>query len=132
MKDWVIAVIGSRTYTNYEELTAILDSLIAAQPERNVSLISGGARGADSLAERYAAAAGITIVVLKPDYVAHGKAAPFIRNKDIIDGCSEVVYFWDGQSRGTKHAVDYAESLGRPLSPVLFDPPPKKSFFDTD
>lgn len=102
-----IAVIGSRGFNNYELLRELLDLL-------NISeVISGGAVGADKLAERYANNRGIPTKIFYPNYEAYGKGAPLVRNKQIVDNCELVVSFWDGQSRGTKHTMDYATSVGK-------------------
>jgi len=43
-------------------------------------LVSGGAKGADTLAERFAKELGIDCEVFLADWNKHGKAAGFIHN----------------------------------------------------
>ena len=74
-------------------------------------IVSGGAKGADSLAARYANEKGIPLVVFLPVWDKYGKRAGFVRNKEIVKASDIVICFWDGQSRGTKHSIDYAEKL---------------------
>ncbi len=46
----VIAVVGSRSFTNYSLVEEVLDRFTVSTD----ILVSGGAKGADTLAERYA------------------------------------------------------------------------------
>jgi hypothetical protein len=82
-----LAVVGSRDFTDYKMVKKELDKL-------NFDLmVSGGARGADSLGERYADEHGIETFIFKPDWTKHGKAAGMIRNKDIVDACDVLIAF---------------------------------------
>ncbi|MBP0613681.1 DUF2493 domain-containing protein [Chryseobacterium sp. cx-311] len=54
-------------------------------------IVSGGAKGADTLAERYAKDIGRPMVVYRPDYKMFGRAAPCVRNSEIIEN-SDIVY----------------------------------------
>lgn len=113
-----VAVVGSRSFEDYALLKKTLDELYP-----NITLIvSGGARGADSLSEQYAKEEGIRTLIFKPDWEKHGRAAGFIRNRDIVENSDHVVAFWDGKSRGTKNSMDLATKLGKTLKTVLFTP----------
>ena len=37
-----------------------------------------------------------------------------IRNKEMIDFCDILISFWDGESTGTLHAINYCKEVGRP------------------
>ena len=76
-------------------------------------IISGGARGADALGERFAKEHDIECVVYRADWNKYGKRAGFIRNHDIINACTHCVAFWDGESRGTKHDIDLCREQGK-------------------
>lgn len=104
-----VAVIGSRTFQDYPLLEAILDE------EEITTIVSGGARGADTLAEQYAKAHNILFEVHRPDWNQYGKRAGFIRNKDIISSCDKVIAFWDGESKGTAHSIDIAQYQKKPV-----------------
>ncbi len=105
-KTMKIAVIGSRTATakHYEELTARLETLNATE------IISGGADGADALAERYALETGTKLTTYLPDWNKYGKAAGPMRNQDIINAAEIVVALWDGVSRGTADSLKKAKA----------------------
>lgn len=83
-------------------------------------IVSGGARGADSLAEKYANENKINTDICLPDYNKYGRKAPFIRNKQIVNGSDVIIAFWDGKSKGTKHSIDYAKSKGKKVIVFLF------------
>lgn len=105
-----LAVVGSRTFSDYAFMKKILEFHSCTQ------IISGGAKGADSLAKQYAGEKGIPIKEFLPNWDKDGKAAGFIRNKQIVDSCDELVAFWDKKSRGTKHSIDLAETASKPVS----------------
>lgn len=108
MKVKRIAVIGSRTaHIDAEALAAYIFS--------DAIIISGGAKGADTIAETFAISHNLPITIYKPDYKKHGKAAPLIRNRMIIDNCDQVIAIWDGISKGTKFTLDYAKKQGKPI-----------------
>lgn len=99
-----IAVIGSRNFHNYDLLKSTLNQY------HNIDLIiSGGASGADSLAERYASEVGIKTLIFKPGWDTYGKKAGYLRNIDIVLSSDLVIAFWDGKSKGTKHSIDLAK-----------------------
>lgn len=102
-----IAVIGSRTFDNYELLCKSLDTFYP----KITQIISGGALGADSLAERFAKEQGISTLIFKPDWEKYGKVAGFIRNKDIVESADIVVAFWNGVSKGTFNSIDHAYKM---------------------
>ena len=95
----VLAVVGSKSFMDYELLSQKLQTISFK------TIISGGARGADTLAERYAEEHQIPIEVIKPQWKQLGKMAGYIRNEEIISKCDFCIAFWDGESRGTKHMI---------------------------
>ncbi|MBQ4591287.1 MAG: DUF2493 domain-containing protein [Clostridia bacterium] len=102
-----VAVIGSRGIT-VPDLTPYL-------PENTTEIVSGGAKGADSCAKEYALARGIPLTEFLPDYRRYGRGAPLKRNLQIIEYADLVLAFWDGQSRGTGHAIDLCGKTGKPV-----------------
>lgn len=96
-------VIGSRTFFDYSLLKEVLDKHYISR------IVSGGAKGADSLAARYASEEDILLLEFLPDYNKYGKKAPFVRNKLIVDASDVIIAFWDGKSNGTKNSLDYAK-----------------------
>ncbi len=107
-----LGIVGSRTYNDYEEFKDIVTRLIAKY--KHIELVSGGASGADSLAERYAKEFNIPIKIFKPDW-SKGKGAGFIRNVVIWNNIDLCIAFWDGKSRGTEHSLTLATKQKKQL-----------------
>ena len=105
-----IAVIGSREIDNI--------NLEKHLPKECDEIVSGGARGVDSLAADYARQRGLKLTVFRPDYDSFGRSAPIIRNKDIVNYADKVLAFWDGVSRGTSFVIDYCKRVGKPCKVV--------------
>lgn len=105
------AIVGSRTCTSKKFVFPILDKVLSSGD----IIISGGARGADSLAEEYAKQKEFTVVVYKAMWDLYGKSAGYKRNMQIIDDSDEVIAFWDGVSKGTKHSINLAKVAKKPV-----------------
>ena len=97
----ILAVVGSRWFSDYSRMKRVLSEYSIKK------IVSGGAQGADSLAERYAKENSIPVLKYIPDW-SKGKSAGIKRNVKIVDDAEGVVAFWDGASPGTKHSVDLA------------------------
>ena len=80
-----LAVVGSRNFNNYE----LLKEKINENKWDIEAIVSGGARGADSLGARYAQENNIPLIEFTPDWKKHGKSAGFKRNVDIINECDK-------------------------------------------
>ena len=110
-----IAVIGSRKFTEYEMLDSVVSEVIASFKKKlqlsEVTIVSGGAKGTDLLAERFANQHSFPIMIFRPDYKSFGKAAPIRRNREILEHSDMVIAFWDGASKGTRYMIENAEKL---------------------
>ncbi len=112
-----LAVVGSRTFSNYNLLCESIDSLGI-----NISeIVSGGASGADSLAEKWAKENEIPYTIIKPDWAKYGKGAGIKRNKQIIESCDQCLAFWDGKSKGTASGIKLAKQLNKPIHLILYN-----------
>lgn len=105
------AIIGSRSFNNYD---LVLETLL--EYENIITLIvSGGAKGADTLGERWAKEKNKEVLIFYPEWDKYGKSAGFRRNKDIIENSDIVFAFWDGISKGTKSSIDLSNKLNKEL-----------------
>lgn len=106
-----IAVVGSRKFKNFNLMKSVLDIILL---KGNLGqIISGGAYGADTLAERYAKENGITIIIYLADWKRYGKGAGYIRNLKIVEACEYLIAFPMGGSKGTYHSIHLAKKLGK-------------------
>jgi len=100
------AIIGSRTINNIKIDLDFTPELI----------ISGGAKGIDTLAKNYANENNIKLLEIKPDYKAHHfKVAPIMRNIDIVRNCDVLIAFWDGKSKGTEFTIKEAKKQNKKI-----------------
>lgn len=105
-----IAVIGSRKIV----LSNVGDYLADCE-----EIVSGGAVGVDTCAAEYARQKGIKLTVFLPQYEKYGRAAPIVRNKEIVNYADKVIAFWDGSSKGTLSVIKYAQKIGKECEVVL-------------
>jgi len=76
------------------------------------TIITGGAKGADTIGHEWARANDFATLVFPAEWDKHGKAAGFIRNSVMASVSNILVSFWDGKSKGTKHMINTALSKG--------------------
>ncbi|MEK6829884.1 MAG: DUF2493 domain-containing protein [Nanoarchaeota archaeon] len=109
-----VAVIGSRSFNDYERLKQTL-SLFPISV-----VVSGGAKGADKLGERYADENNIKKEIYIPQWDLFGKKAGFMRNEDIIKNSDIVIAFWDSRSKGTRDSIGKANQMKKTTMIVYF------------
>lgn len=114
-----VIIAGSRTFNDYELLKTFADRLL--RNLTNVEIVSGGARGADSLGERYAKEKGYKLKIFPAEWDKYGKSAGFMRNIVMGDYADGLIAFWDGKSSGTKHMIDYARQKGLKVGVKIFN-----------
>ena len=105
-----IAIVGSRN--------VIIDSITEFVAD-NDEIVSGGAIGVDQYAANYAREHGLKLTEFLPEYEKYGRAAPILRNKQIVDYADKIVVFWDGKSRGSLSVIKYAEKVGKSCEVIL-------------
>ena len=114
-----VGIVGTRSFDDYNLLKTIL--------YRNINIpdieyiISGGAKGADTLAEQFATENNIKTIIFKPDWNKYGKSAGFKRNIDIIKESDIIFAFWNGKSKGTKHDITIAKEINKKLIIIYYE-----------
>lgn len=103
-----VAIVGSRKIE--------VSNLEKYLPQNITEIVSGGAKGVDSCARKYAQEHNIKLTEFLPDYAKYGRYAPLRRNITIIEYADIVLAFWDGKSRGTKFVIDNCKKAGVPIS----------------
>ena len=106
-----VIIAGGRDFNQYEVLKDYCDKMLSQQSS-SIEIVSGTAKGADQLGERYAKERGYPIKRFPADWDKHGKAAGPLRNKEMADYATALIAFWDEQSKGTKNMIETAKSLG--------------------
>jgi hypothetical protein len=107
-----VIVAGGRLFDDYELLKECLDMLLTlyVMYGYEIVIVSGTAKGADTLGERYAKERGYEIIRMPADW-SIGKSAGYRRNADMADIADASVCFWSG-SKGTGHMIDLSKSKG--------------------
>lgn len=103
-----IIVAGSRTITDY----ALVCRAIKESGLQVTELVSGAARGVDTLGEQWASTRHITVKRFPANWNLHGWSAGYRRNTEMAKYAEALVAIWDGRSRGTLHMIQTAEQYG--------------------
>ena len=104
-----LAIVGSRDFEDYDLLCAEVEKI--KQTQAIELIVSGGAKGADTLAKQYAAMNHIPLMEFKPDYKQFGHNAPVQRNALIVENSDWVLAFVAPTSKGTWDTIQKAEKM---------------------
>ena len=123
-----VVIAGSRDITDYD----VLLKAIKECPFQITEVISGRARGVDTLGEKYAEDYGLKLHLFPADWKKYRNAAGPIRNAQMADFADAVLCVWDGKSSGTKDMMNQARKRGLPLYVFKVDPdtPDLREFID--
>ena len=102
-----LLIVGSRSITDFDLSPYI--------PNNIDTIISGGAGGIDTLAEKYADIHHLSKYIIRPRYDLYRRAAPLKRNEQMVDMSDEVLIIWDGKSKGTQHTIKYAKRTNKKI-----------------
>ena len=135
-----IAIVGSRKYPHLEDVARLVALIGVDLPD--CTIVSGGAEGVDTEAEKKALSLGMRVRSYRPykvsdeEYgieewtlgerpsVRHMVEQPtfatyvdalFYRNILVVDVSERVVAFWNEWSEGTRFTVGYARDRKKPV-----------------
>lgn len=128
MEELRIIIAGSRDFNDYDFLKKEVLDIVKHdnRPKKLCKIISGGARGADTLGEKFANEYGLEIKRFIPNWDGLGKRAGYVRNAEMAKYAVEngndgmLIAFWDGVSKGTKHMIDLANRYGLEVHIIKF------------
>ena len=121
-----VIIAGSRNIVDYE----IIKKSIEESKFDLTEVVSGGARGVDTLGEKYAKENDLLVKIFKaewdnlvdvPKYKIkknkYGKlynvTAGFERNEKMGDYADALIAVWDGKSNGTKAMIEYMKKKNK-------------------
>lgn len=99
---------GSREGITYDNVLKAMETC----PWTPTEIVSGKARGVDTLGEKWAKENDIPIKEFRADWNKHGGIAGILRNEEMGKYADALVAVWDGESKGSKHMIDYATKKG--------------------
>lgn len=118
--DFKVIIAGSRGFNNYDVLRDSCENILFNfKSDHDIIILSGGARGADLLGERYAGEKGFRIEKYPAEWDKYGRAAGMRRNREMAEEADAVIAFWDGKSHGTKNMIDIAENMGLMVRTIM-------------
>ena len=103
-----VIIAGGRDFDNYLYLCEVCDHML--QNKSDIEVVSGVARGADTLGEKYAKERGYALKRFPADWNKNGLGAGPIRNKEMGNYGDALIAFWDGSSKGTKNMIEVARA----------------------
>lgn len=116
-----LAIVGSRDFQDYDLFKVCLQDALSLWQLEPSTIISGGARGADTLAERYAKEIDAPIKNFIPLWDLYGRAAGPMRNTDIIKEATHVVAFPSIAGKGTQDSIKKANKANKPTQIYWID-----------
>ena len=116
-----ILIAGSRDFENRNIFAGVLlQFMVENDPLEEYVIVEGGARGVDTMAREFAEVNGLQVKEFKPNWEKYGRAAGPKRNdemtKFVAENNGKALYFWDGESKGTKQCIISARKRGIPVT----------------
>lgn len=109
-----VAIVGGRNFFDKQKMMDVLANY------RIEKIVSGGAKGADTIAAIYANENNLELIEHLPQWSKYGKMAAYIRNEKIVQAADMVIAFWDGKSKGTKMTIDLAGKYKKQCVIVMY------------
>jgi len=103
-----VIIAGSRQIDDYNIVVEAINESEFCITE----VVSGTARGVDSIGEEYAMIHNIKVKKFKPMWNLYGKKAGILRNIKMAEYADALIAIWDGSSIGTKHMIEFANERG--------------------
>ena len=118
-----IAIIGSRNLSPLTILVVAIEIYETIEDVNVTEVISGGARGIDSIAEKAAKVLNKTMTIIRPNNPSK-KQDYILRNFKIVDQADKIIAYWNGKSKGTLSTINYAKRINKEI--VIREIPLKK------
>ena len=107
-----VIIAGTRDFNDYAFLKKNVDYFLQDFNPNKIEIVSGNARGADKLGERYAKEHNLPVKLFPANWDKYGKRAGYLRNQEMANYSDVLIAFWDEKSKGTKHMIDIAKKQG--------------------
>lgn len=108
-----IAIVGYRNFNDYRKFEKEVNNIIVTNKLNVTEIISGGATGADHLAQIYALSYEIPLTVYKAEWEKYGKFAGPQRNSLIVKDADVIIAFLSQESKGTVNTINLAKKANK-------------------
>lgn len=111
----IVLVCGGRWWTNVAAIRREILKIRDDPSVKDLHVIHGGAKGADSIAGELAIELGIPCESFPADWTKYGKGAGPVRNQQMLDKKPDLVLAFHeniASSRGTRDMITRARSAG--------------------
>ena len=116
-----IIIAGGRDFMDYNLLKEKTNKILQEKRvSHKIVIISGCARGADTLGLRYASENAFDVEEYPANWDKYGKKAGYMRNVEMAENADALIAFWDGKSKGTKHMIDIATERNLPIRVIRY------------
>ena len=115
MKGYSLAIVGSRTMTDWALFREGIAQCLENFGELPVKVVSGGAKGADRMARVWAKQNEIELVEFLPDWKG------IVRNADIVKASDKVLAFPSKKGRGTQNTIARAQKQNKEVIVLWMD-----------
>ena len=112
-----LIIAGSRNIDKIQHLYNAILTFELQDVIRNevTEIISGGAKGADTLGEILAEKLNIKLKRMPANWNKYGKSAGYRRNKEMSQCADSCLVLYNGSSKGSQHMIDLAKEAGLKL-----------------
>ena len=115
-----VIIAGSRTVVSYDLVKRCIERALTRNKHIIITeVVSGTARGVDTLGEEYARKHNITIKQFPADWNKHGKSAGYKRNEQMAHYADALIAIQHNESRGTAHMINIAKDQGLITAVIL-------------
>ncbi|MDA3780197.1 MAG: DUF2493 domain-containing protein [Bacteroidales bacterium] len=113
-----VIIAGGRDFDDYDMLCQRVDKILSRQTE--IEIVSGRAKGADQLGEKYAKLRDYPIKMFPANWNLYGKRSGFIRNEDMAEYSDALIVFWNQESKGSEHMIDVARERNLLIRIIIY------------
>jgi YspA, cpYpsA-related SLOG family len=115
-----ILITGGRSWSDRETIMHALLEASRGVHWSEVTVVHGGAKGADTIASELATGFGMKVEAHLADWQAYHKAAGPLRNQKMVDlGADVCLAFLQPNSKGTANCIEKAKKAG--IKTIIFE-----------
>lgn len=116
-----LIIAGGRDFNDYHAMKSAFAEFTEFTPDNTITIISGMAKGADTLGVRLAHEYNLELIQKPADWDRYGKSAGYRRNEEMAKIATHLLVAWDGQSKGTGHMIDLANEYHLIIKEINYD-----------